>query len=100
MALDAKAGGGSRRLVLVQALLPAQHQGKLMPKPTKTDLLKELLAQEHGYTTAALSELLEWQPHTTRAALSRLRSAGLDVEKLPPAVNCRAPRFRTSGGQK
>jgi hypothetical protein len=43
-----------------------------------------LLSARSGVDIAALSGKLDWQPHSTRAALSRLRQAGYAIEKLPP----------------
>lgn len=67
-----------------------------MIRPKKTDFLKQLLTQEHGHTIASLSALLEWLPHTTRAALTRLRQSGVRIEKLAPAEGERAARYRIS----
>ncbi|MCR9130625.1 MAG: DUF3489 domain-containing protein [Alphaproteobacteria bacterium] len=66
--------------------------------PTKQSFLTELLTQEHGHTVASLSELLGWQAHTTRAALTRLRQTGTTIEKLPPAEGQRAARYRIGKG--
>ncbi len=38
-----------------------------------------MLSRKSGADVAAISERLGWQPHTTRAALSRLRKAGYEV---------------------
>ena len=49
--------------------------------PSKQEQVLALLAREEG---ASLSELIEatgWLPHTTRAALSRIRSAGTPLGK-------------------
>ena len=51
---------------------------------TKGDRLIQLLKARSGCDIAALSGKLGWQPHSTRAALSRLRKAGYAIEKLPP----------------
>ena len=51
---------------------------------TKGDRLIELLKARSGRDITALSDKLGWQPHTTRAALSRLRKTGYAIEKLPP----------------
>ncbi len=62
---------------------------------TKGDRLIQLLKARSGADTAALSAKLGWQPHTTRAALSRLRKAGYAIEKLPPQKNG-GSRYRIS----
>ena len=53
-------------------------------RATKGDRLIQLLKARSGRDIATLSAELGWQPHTTRAALSRLRKAGYAIEKLPP----------------
>ena len=53
-------------------------------RATKSDRLIRLLKARSGCNIAALSSKLGWQPHSTRAALSRLRAAGHAIEKLPP----------------
>ncbi len=45
-------------------------------RATKGDRLVQLLRARSGVDIAALSGKLGWQPHSTRAALSRLRKAG------------------------
>ncbi|MDJ0922888.1 MAG: DUF3489 domain-containing protein, partial [Henriciella sp.] len=35
-----------------------------------------------GATLAQLSGLLEWQPHTVRAALTRLRGRGYIIDRI------------------
>ena len=61
---------------------------------TKTDELVALLRCKSGIKVAELSEALEWKPHTTRAALTKLRQAGWHVEKIAPKGGERASRFR------
>ncbi len=53
-------------------------------RATKGGRLVKLLKSGSGRDIAALSVKLGWQPHSTRAALSRLRKAGYSLEKLPP----------------
>jgi len=52
-------------------------------RTTKKDRLVRLLKAVAGRDIATLSRALGWQPHTTRAALTRLRQAGYAIEKLP-----------------
>ena len=47
---------------------------------TKQAKLKALLSRARGATLAQLQEELGWQPHTVRAAVSRLRRAGHTIE--------------------
>lgn len=74
------------------------------PKPktkvSKTDHLKNLLAKPEGITIEALSTKLGWQTHTTRAALTRLKQAGIEVEKLEPTEGSRQSRYRIVGAKK
>ena len=54
-----------------------------VPRPhrpgSKAARLIALLSEAEGITIDALSSALAWQPHTVRAALSRLRQGGLAV---------------------
>ena len=47
---------------------------------TKKAKLEALLSRARGATLAQLQEELGWQPHTVRAAVSRLRRAGHTIE--------------------
>jgi predicted ArsR family transcriptional regulator len=64
-------------------------------RATKGDRLVRLLQARSGRDIAALSAELGWQPHTTRAALSRLRKAGYTIDKLPPGKHG-GTRYRIS----
>ena len=69
---------------------------KSTTKPvTKSDQLIRLLKARSGRDIAVLSAELGWQPHTTRAALSRLRKAGYTIDKLPPGKHG-GTRYRIS----
>lgn len=46
----------------------------------KAEIMRKLLSRCNGATTAQLQRQLGWQPHTVRAAISRLRSSGLSIE--------------------
>lgn len=63
-------------------------------KTTKADQFKSLLAKPGGMTVEDLSQKLEWQTHTTRAALTRLKQAGITVEKIDPTDGRRHSRYR------
>jgi hypothetical protein len=65
-------------------------------RTTKRDRLVRLLKASAGREIATLSRELGWQPHTTRAALTRLRRAGYTIEKLPPQNNS-GSRYRIVG---
>ena len=53
------------------------------PRPTtsKRDVLIQALSAPTGATNAALATLTGWQPHTVRAALTRLRQQGHAIER-------------------
>ena len=65
-------------------------------RTTKRDRLVRLLKASAGREIASVSRELGWQPHTTRAALTRLRRAGYAIEKLPRQNNG-ASRYRIAG---
>ena len=54
-------------------------------RTTKNATLITLLSADNGADIAALSSALGWLPHTTRAALTRLRQAGYGLEAVAPA---------------
>ncbi len=56
--------------------LPAAHQG------TKQALLIGLLKRKKGATIEAIVETLGWLPHTVRAALTRLRQQGFQIDRV------------------
>ena len=59
---------------------PAKHRSaRPIPKP-KTKTLRKLLTRRTGVTVVQIQKQLGWQPHTIRAAISRLRSSGVPVE--------------------
>ena len=53
--------------------------------------LVQLLRPRAGLDIAALSGKLGWQPHSTRAALSRLRQAGYAIEKARTSATSSSP---------
>lgn len=81
-----------------------RKSNRATPKPktktSKTDQLKSLLAKPEGMTAETLSTKLGWQTHTTRAALTRLKQAGVEVEKLDPAEGSRQSRYRIARAKK
>ena len=50
-------------------------------KPTKTDAVIRLLRRSSGATNAQIQKVTGWQPHSVRAALTRLRKKGHDVQR-------------------
>ena len=49
---------------------------------SKLAKLSQFLAGD-GRTLKALSKSLGWQPHTVRAAMTRLRQRGYAIERVP-----------------
>lgn len=49
------------------------------PRQTKKDQLVDLLFEGSGTDAVTLGKKLGWQPHTTRAAITGLRKAGMAV---------------------
>ena len=63
-------------------------------KRSAAERLIGLLGTRSGRDVSALGAKLGWQPHSVRAALSRLRKSGVEIEKLPPARKGGAARYR------
>ena len=53
-------------------------------RATKTAILRKLLSRKAGADLVALQAATGWQPHSVRAALSRLRKAGYLVDRTKP----------------
>mgnify|MGYP001572921385 CR=1 FL=1 len=51
---------------------------------TKRDQLIRMLNAKNGAAADAICVKLGWQPHTTRAAISGLRKAGMDISSEKP----------------
>ena len=60
------------------AMAAADPQVAAAPKGKLGDLLAAL-KQKGGTGLTEVSEALGWQPHTTRAAITRLRQRGFDI---------------------
>ena len=60
-------------------------------RPSKTARLEAMLRRPKGATQKQLEASLGWQPHTVRAAISRLRKGGAEVT-LDRSV--RTPTYR------
>lgn len=71
-----------------------------MPRASKAEQLKMLVSSPSGITVEDLSAKLGWLPHTTRAALTRMRQTGITLEKLDPAEGSRQCRYRIAGAKK
>ncbi len=57
------------------------------PESKKARLIG-MLRQPDGSTIAAISASLDWQAHTTRAAITGLRKAGHAIETAKPVDGC------------
>ena len=53
--------------------------GKTAPSKSKKARLEGLLGRPRGATIGQLQKALGWQPHTIRAAISRLRKDGTEI---------------------
>jgi hypothetical protein len=60
-----------------------QRESRSEGRGTKQALILGLMQREEGASLAELAEATGWLPHTTRAALSRLRSAGTTLVRAP-----------------
>jgi hypothetical protein len=70
------------------------------PKPateTKSAAIRRLLSRKSGADLATLEEATGWQPHSVRAALSTLRKAGYQIDRLKPKANGVSPPYRITG---
>ena len=70
---------------------PGRNRAQLRPD-CKLALLVSLLSRDGGWTLSELTTALQWLPHTTRAALTRLRQRGFAVERY----KSEAERVRSS----
>ncbi len=75
-----------RRRGTVQKPTAATRRGKksrtVARQGTKQALLIDLLKRKKGATIEAIVETLGWLPHTVRAALTRLRQQGVQIERV------------------
>jgi len=75
-----------RRDGIVQKPATAAPKGRksqtMARQGTKQALLIDLLKRKKGATIEAIVETLDWQPHTVRAALTRLRQQGFWIERV------------------
>lgn len=71
-------------------------------KPPKDGTKEARLVSElkgSGTTLAKLSGLLEWQPHTVRASMTRLRKRGYIIDRIEKTERS-AAKFKIRGGSK
>ena len=50
-------------------------------RPTKLDLVRDMLASKKGATLPQLCEATGWQSHSVRAAMTGLRKKGCEIER-------------------
>ena len=79
---------------------PTRASRKPKAKASKADQLKDLLSKPGRTTVEDLAQKLDWQTHTTRAALTRLKQAGITVEKLDPTEGSRHSRYQIARTSK
>jgi len=76
---------------------PADRQANRAARPGgKLGSILAAVEAEEGASIAELASLTRWQPHTTRAALTRLRQRGFDI-RLDAVGDRRAYRLRAAG---
>ncbi len=64
--------------------------------PSKKQTIERLLGRRNGTTLAEMIKATGWQPHSVRAAMSRLRKAGTMVERT--ATKSGTSRYRINSG--
>lgn len=58
----------------------SKHKHTKTRAKSKREQLIAALSKPNGVRTSVLAAKFDWQPHTLRAAISRLRSEGLNVQ--------------------
>ena len=84
------------REVVNPAALPKAKRRKNSTRLTKKAQLVNLLNQESGTNVATISKRFGWLPHTTRAALTRLRQAGYEISSEKTGQG-KVSRYRITG---
>jgi Fic family protein len=59
----------------------ARKSPKAKSKPNREVQLRRLLDRKSGATLPQIQAASSWQPHTARAAISRLRKTGVKIER-------------------
>ena len=75
------------------------HKARPKPRPakiTKKARLINLLSKEPGSDVAGISKKFGWLPHTTRAALTRLRQAGYEISSEKTGKS-KVSKYRITG---
>ena len=92
----ATAKAGKRLRASFRAAAGADENSDARSEPcanSKLALLLGLLSRDRGATIAELTAATGWLPHTTRAALTRLRQRGFGLERFKGGAGC-ASTFR------
>ena len=55
---------------------------RTLAKPTKSEIVLNLMRRDHGATLSELVEATNWQAHTTRAMMTGLRKKGYAIERI------------------
>lgn len=77
--------------------VPADSQTSSASRPGgKLGVILTAVGAKDGATIGELAELAAWQPHTTRAALTRLRQRGFDI-RLETDGRRKAYRLQAAG---
>ena len=64
------------------------------PRETKNATIIRLLSRNTGTDLPALQKATGWQPHSVRAALSTLRKAGHQIDRLAPKTEGSSAIYR------
>ena len=68
-------------MIVEQNIGPSQKSLRAKSKQTREEQLRKLLTRKSGATIAQIQKTMGWQPHTARAAISRLRKSGSEIER-------------------
>jgi len=70
-----------------------------LKRKTRQEQLKSLLSRKKGATIDKIQTAFGWQPHSVRAAISSLRKAGENIEKVQTSSGS-AYRIVSAGAEK
>jgi hypothetical protein len=65
----------------IPADAPANDERGHTPRPSKLDLIRNLLSQPSGVTLNELASATGWQQHSVRAGMTGLRKQGHSIER-------------------
>ena len=77
-------------------MFPRTRSSEATRPDGKMGLVLDMVSQANGATIGELAEQAGWLPHTTRAALTRLRQRGFDIQ-LAAVDDRRAYRLGATG---